>query len=66
VYGELALKDFIGSLYDTGEEIVWEEDFSGLTLTSLEKYAPELSSLELRISNDVMERVRLLEKGNCP
>ncbi len=66
VSGELALLGFMQSLFDVGEEIVWEEDFSGLTLTSLEKYAPELSALEIRIGNDVNVRVALLEKGTCP
>jgi hypothetical protein len=66
VSGELALLGFMQSLFDIGEEIVWEEDFSGLTLTSLEKYAPELSALEIRIGNDVYARIALLEKGTCP
>jgi hypothetical protein len=65
VSGELALFGFLQSLYDIGQEIVWEEDFSGLTLTHFEKYAPELSSLEIRINNDAMARVALLEKSTC-
>jgi hypothetical protein len=66
VTGELALSGFMQSLFDIGEEIVWEEDFSGLTLTHLEKEAPEFSALEIRIGNDVNARVALLEKGLCP
>jgi hypothetical protein len=66
VSGELALSGFMQSLFDVGEEIVWEEDFSGLTLTHLEKDAPEWSALEIRIANDVNTRVALLEKGTCP
>lgn len=66
VTGELALSGFMQSLFDIGEEIVWEEDFSGLTLTHLEKDAPGWSALEMRIGNDVNARVALLEKGTCP
>ena len=66
VSGELALSGFMQSLFDIGEEIVWEEDFSGLTLTGLEKYAPQFSALEIRILNDVNARVTLLEKSACP
>jgi hypothetical protein len=66
VSGELALKGFLDSLFDNGEEIVWEEDYSGLTLTVLEKYAPELSALIIRIGNDVFARVDLLERSTCP
>lgn len=66
VSGELALSGFMQSLFDIGEEVVWEEDFSGLTLTHLEKDAPELSALEIRIMNDLIARVALLEKGTCP
>ena len=66
VYGELTLRGFLGSLFDAGEEIVWEESISGLTLTSLEKYAPELSAFQIRLENDAMARVALLEKGTCP
>jgi hypothetical protein len=66
VSGELALSGFLQSLFDIGEEIVWMEDFSGLTLTHLEKDAPELSELVIRIGNDVNARVALLEKKTCP
>jgi hypothetical protein len=66
VSGELALFSFMRGLFDVGEEIVWEEIFSGVTLTSLEKYVPELSALEIRIGNDVNARVALLEKDTCP
>jgi hypothetical protein len=66
VSGELALSGFMQALYDFGEEIVWEEAVSGLALTSLEKYEPQLSELIMRIGNDVNARVALLEKGTCP
>jgi hypothetical protein len=48
------------------EEIVWNETIMGVTLTSLEKYGPELSTLTMRIATDAMARVQLLEKGTCP
>jgi len=66
VYGELALKGFLDSLFDVGEEIVWREAIEGVTLTSIEKYGPELSSLNMRLATDAMARVQLLEKGTCP
>ena len=66
VSGELALSGVIQSLFDIGEEIVWEEDASGLSLTHLEKDAPELSALAIRIVNEVYAKVALLEEGNCP
>jgi hypothetical protein len=66
VYGELALKGCLDSLYDMAEEIVWNETIMGVTLTSLEKYGPELSTLTMRIATDAMARVQLLEKGTCP
>jgi hypothetical protein len=66
VSGELALSGFLQSLYDAGEEVVNFEGLTGLTLSSLEKYAPELATLEIRIGDDVEARVALLEKGTCP
>lgn len=65
VYGELAIKGFLDSLFDVGEEIVWSEDFTHLSLTHLEKYAPELSALNIRLTADAMARVRLLELSLC-
>jgi hypothetical protein len=66
VYGELALKGFLDSLFEMGDEIVWREAIMGLNLTGLEKCAPELSALAMRITNDAMARVEQLEKGTCP
>ncbi|MFZ3263763.1 MAG: hypothetical protein WA172_07170 [Terriglobales bacterium] len=65
VYDELALKEFLDSLFDAGEEIVWQEDFAHLSLTHLEKHAPELSAIILRIANDVHARIQLLETDPC-
>jgi len=61
VYGELALKEFLDSLFDAGEEIVWQEDFAHLSLTHLEKRAPELGASIAHVSNDLNARVLLLE-----
>jgi hypothetical protein len=66
VYGELGLKGFLQSLYDVMDSIVNIEEAAGLTLSSLEKYSPELSVLLIRIGNDVLARVELLENGACP
>ncbi len=66
VSGELALYNFLEGLFDAGHSMVWMEDFGGLTLSSIEKYAPELGALYARIGNDVIARVTLLEKGTCP
>lgn len=66
VYGELALKGFLDSLYDLMGDVVNLEVAAGLTLSSLEKYAPELGALCGRIGSDVYARVELLEKGACP
>jgi hypothetical protein len=66
VYGELGLKGFLQSIYDVMDSIVNIEEAAGLTLSSLEKYSPELSVLLIRIGNDVLARVELLENGACP
>ena len=66
VSGELALFGFLQSLYDLMGDIVGLEVAVGLTLSSLEKFAPELGALCGRIGDDVYARVALLEKGSCP
>ena len=66
VSGELALFEFLQSLYDLMGDVVGLEVAAGLTLSSLEKCAPELGALSGRIGNDVYARVALLEKGVCP
>jgi hypothetical protein len=66
VSGELALYNHIQSLWSTWETIGLLEIAHDLTLTHLEKYRPEFSELEMRIGNDVIARVELLEKNRCP
>jgi hypothetical protein len=65
VFGELVLKHSIESLFEMGEQIVWKERLFGTNLTSLDKYAADLIVLNGRLSDDVMERVDMLEKGTC-
>jgi hypothetical protein len=67
VSGELGLYVTLESLSNDCDGIVWAEVVGGLTLTSLEKYAPKMMGpLIGRIGNDVLARVALLEKGSCP
>jgi hypothetical protein len=66
VYGELALHGFLESLYSAMGDLVTLEIAGGLTLSNLEKYAPEIGALTGSIANDVFARVALLEKGTCP
>jgi hypothetical protein len=66
VYGELALKGFLDSLFDAAQEIQWTEAVYGLNLSSLGKFAPKISAFSALIGIDAMARVQLLEKGTCP
>lgn len=63
VSGELSLYMHIQSLWSTWETIGDLEIANNLTFTHLEKYRPEFSELEIRIANDVIARVELLEKN---
>ena len=66
VYGELALQGFLEGLFNAMDTTVEFEIIGGLTLSNLEKFAPELSAFIRSIANDAMARVALLEKGTCP
>jgi hypothetical protein len=66
VSGELGLLAFLQSLYGAMSAVVMLEIAGGLTLSSLEKYAPELGALDASLGNDVFARVAQLEKGTCP
>jgi hypothetical protein len=66
VSGELALQEFLRGIYDAMSSIVEIELASGLTLSTLEKFAPDLSRLTIPLANDVTVRVEHLEKGTCP
>ncbi len=65
VSGELALRGFLESLFNQMDTVVVTEIMFGITASNLENYAPQISSLVIRIANDVTARVELLEKG-CP
>jgi hypothetical protein len=66
VSGELALRGFLQGVYDAIDIVVSLEVAGQVTLSTLEKYAPEIGGLIIPISNDVSARVELLEKGTCP
>jgi hypothetical protein len=66
VSDELALYNFLQSLHDSIDEEGAIEAIANLTLSDLKKFASELSALRMRIGNDVIARVALLEKGTCP
>jgi hypothetical protein len=66
VSGELALQTFIHGVFDSMQSVVMMEISAGLTLSALETLAPQIGKLDGLISNDVIARVELLEKGTCP
>jgi hypothetical protein len=66
VSGELGLDGFLRGVFDAMDSVVVTEIAAGVTVSNLEKYAPELSPLMIQIANDVTARVELLEKGTCP
>ena len=53
-------------LYDIAQGIMWEAAVSSLTLTDFNEDGLGWESLYGRIETDAMDRVSLLEKGNCP
>lgn len=66
VSDELGLSLSLQSIFDSIEDEVNIEAIANLAHSDLEKLAPELTTLRLRILNDVIARVALLEKGTCP
>ncbi|MFI5110806.1 MAG: hypothetical protein ACHP78_18445, partial [Terriglobales bacterium] len=66
VSGELALEGFLRGVFDTMGSVIVIETSAGITLSTLETFAPQISKLLGSISNDVTARVELLEKGTCP
>ena len=66
VSDELSLSLSLQSIFDSIEDEVNIEAMANLTNSDIEKLAPELTTLRLRILNDVIARVALLEKGTCP
>jgi len=67
VSGELALESFLRGIFDSTDSMMITEVSAGVTLSAeLDAFAPQISKLEVLISNDVIARVELLEKGACP
>jgi hypothetical protein len=66
VSGELALQTFLHGIFDSMQSVVMMEISAGLTLSTLETLAPQIGRIDGLISNDVIARVELLEKGTCP
>jgi hypothetical protein len=67
VSGELALESFLRGIFDALESMMITEVSAGVTISSeLDAFAPQISKLELSVSNDVIARVELLEKRACP
>jgi hypothetical protein len=66
VYGELALHYFLTSVYDAMNSVVSLEVAGGLTLSNLEKYAPDISAVSAQIGVDVFARVAMLEDHVAP
>ena len=65
VSGEFALQGFLRGVFDNLDTIGQFELPVGVNTTSTDKYAPVLSSIVIRISNDLARRIELLEKGTC-
>ena len=66
VSGEFALEGFIRGIFDNLDTLGQLESAVGVRTAIVDKYAPELSPLMIRISNDLARRIELLEKGTCP
>jgi hypothetical protein len=66
VSGEVALYGFMQSLYDSMGAEVDTEAIANVTLSHIETFAPEMSTLGVRIGSDSMARLELLEKETCP
>jgi hypothetical protein len=67
VSGELALETFLRGIFDAMDSMMVTEVSAGVTISAeLDALAPQISKLELSISNDVIARIELLEKRACP
>jgi hypothetical protein len=60
---ELVLRDSLQAVFDSLQNVILEDP---TTDVPLENYAPGLGKLILRVANDVLARVELLEQGTCP
>lgn len=67
VSGDLALEGFLRGIFDSMDSMMITEVSAGVTISAdLDAFAPQISKLEISISNGVTARVKLLEKGTCP
>jgi hypothetical protein len=67
VSGEHALEAFLRGIFDQMEAMMITEVSSGVTISAeLDAFAPEISKLEIPLADDVIARIELLEKGQCP
>ena len=66
VLGEVTLNSFVQELYDSMESETGAEAIANVSLSHFEKFIPEMSSIGIRIGNDSIARVQLLEKHTCP
>jgi hypothetical protein len=67
VSGELALELFLRGIFDAMDSMMITEVSAGVTISSeLDAFAPQIGKLEGSITDDVIARVELLEKGGCP
>jgi hypothetical protein len=67
VSGELALEGFLRGIFDAMDSMMIAEVSAGVTISAeLDTFAPQISKLEIPLADDVIARVELLEKRNCP
>jgi hypothetical protein len=66
VSGEFALEGFLRGVFDNLDAIGQFAQPAGLSTADIDKQAPVVSSMLIRISNDLVQRIELLEKGTCP
>lgn len=67
VSGEVTLNNFVQELYESmSSELAVEAMDTNLPPSHFERFIPEMSSIGVRIGNDSIARVQLLEKHTCP
>ena len=67
VSGEVTLNSFVQELYESmSSELAVESMDTNLPPSHFERFVPEMSSIGVRIGNDSIARVQLLESHTCP
>ena len=62
--GELALERFLRGIFDAMESMMVTEVSAGVTISAgVDPLAPQISTLEASLTNDVTARIEMLEKG---